>query len=85
MYTHDMWMKKRRGQVGFTNEPLTKFDVSSQGGREHFKRIVTRQAWVGGQVNLAHSARSEHAQNRVTSKRGAAAQWHSVRLPTGHA
>src|SRR5687768_9157800 len=68
MYPNDVGMTKSCGQVGLTNEPLPKRKVAGYVRAKDLERLLPRQTWMLDQVYLAHSSRSEQAQNPVPGK-----------------
>ena len=68
MDRHDVWMRQPGGQVGLTHEAGPKLRIAGQVRRQDLQRILARQTGMRRQVHLAHPARAQHAQDRVSGK-----------------
>ena len=68
VHSDDVWMEKRRSQVGFADEPLTELGVSSHRLGKNFERLATRQPRVFGQIDLTHSPRPKQAHDGEASE-----------------
>ena len=73
----DVRVPQRRGDVGLAVEPLAVLRVVGERGRQHLERVITRQSWVLGQIDLAHPPGTQVPQDRVARETLAIGQRHA--------
>src|SRR5689334_7949029 len=56
---HDMRVPQRRCQLSLAGEPRPELLVGGCGRGQDLQRVLTRQSWVLGEVDLAHTTSSE--------------------------
>src|SRR5262249_8992067 len=63
------------------NEPRPKLGVGRRGQGQNLERVVTRQTWMLGEVDLAHSTNAEQPLDHISGENLTAVQRH-VGKPT---
>ena len=83
MHADDVGMPQRRGDIGFTFEPLPVLVIGRDPGAQNLQRVLAGEPGVLGEVDLTHPSGTQAPDNGIPGKVGPSCQWHGRILKRG--